>query len=83
MAAVSQSGNRVVVVLLHSNKGEETHQNIAYIHSMLGQLRLVAQTEGADMLTYLIDMAYLEAGDLQAGRCPLSQVRQSKPEPRS
>lgn len=56
----------------HAGGGDETRQNISYIHEMLGQLRHVAQGEGADMLCYLIEMAYVEAGDLQAGRRPLS-----------
>lgn len=31
---------------------------------MLGELRKVADTEGADMLCYLIEMAYIETGDI-------------------
>ncbi|PZM16813.1 hypothetical protein [Rhizobium tubonense] len=41
--------------------------NIIYIRDMLGELRKVAEREGADLLCYLIEMAYVEAGDLQAG----------------
>lgn len=47
-------------------------ENIAYIRQMLGELRTVAANEGADMLRYLIEMAYVEAGDIQAGLRPLS-----------
>lgn len=47
-------------------------QNIAYIRQMLGELRTVADNEGADMLRYFIEMAYLEAGDIQSGARPLS-----------
>ena len=50
----------------------KTKENIAYLRQMLGELRLVAKNEGADMLCYLIEMAYVEAGDLQAGRRPLN-----------
>jgi hypothetical protein len=50
----------------------DTAANIAYILQMLGQLRQVAFQERADMLCYLIEMAYVEAGDLQAGRRSLS-----------
>ena len=39
---------------------------------MLGELRTVADNEGAEMLCYLIEMAYVEAGDLQTGRRPFS-----------
>ena len=47
-------------------------ENIAYIRQMLGELRTVANNEGADMLRYLIEMAYVEAGDILAGFRPLS-----------
>ncbi len=50
----------------------QTAENIAYIRQMLAELRSVAYQEGADMLCYLIEMAYVEAGDIQAGRRPLS-----------
>jgi len=46
--------------------------NIAYIRQMLGELRTVANNEGADMLRYLIEMAYVEAGDIHSGLRPLS-----------
>lgn len=48
-------------------------QNIAYIRQMLGELRQVAESEGEPMLCYLIEMAYVEAGDLQSGRRPWSR----------
>ncbi|TWF56608.1 hypothetical protein [Neorhizobium alkalisoli] len=51
-----------------TGRGEETGDSIAYIRQMLGELRQVAYAEGAEMLCYLIEMAYVEAGDLQAGR---------------
>ena len=47
-------------------------ENIAYIRQMLGELRTVANNEGADMLRYLIEMAYVEAGDILAGLRPMS-----------
>ncbi|MCF3641408.1 hypothetical protein LXM94_15650 [Rhizobium sp. TRM95111] len=47
-------------------------EKIAYIRQMLGELRLVADGEGAEMLRYLIEMAYVEAGDIQDGLRPLS-----------
>jgi hypothetical protein len=46
--------------------------NVSYIRQMLGELRQVASVEGADMLCYLIEMAYVEAVDIQAGRRPRS-----------
>lgn len=56
----------------------QTEQNVAYIRQMLGELRQVARREGADMLTYLIEMAYVEAGDLQSGRRTLSAGRHER-----
>ncbi|TAA63546.1 hypothetical protein [Shinella sp. JR1-6] len=47
-------------------------ENLAYTRQMLGELRTVVNTEGADMLGYLIEMAYVEAGDILAGLRPLS-----------
>lgn len=52
-----------------------TEQNIAYIRQMLAELRTVAESENADMLCYLIEMAYLEAGDVLAGQRPLTMTR--------
>ena len=43
-----------------------SHENIAFVRQMLAELRRVAEKENADMLCYLIEMAYVEAGDLQA-----------------
>ena len=54
----------------------QTRDNIAYIRQMLGELRSVAHGEGAEMLRYLIEMAYIEAGDIQAGLRPLSVRRE-------
>lgn len=41
-----------------------------YIQSMLGQLRTMAEAERCDMLTYLIEMAYVEASDIIRGERP-------------
>ncbi len=47
-------------------------ESFAYIRQMLGELRGVADEKGADMLCYLLEMAYVEAGDLMSGRRALS-----------
>ncbi len=62
---------------IHMNGLREGHSadNVAYIRQMLGELRQVAFAEGADMLCYLIEMAYVEAGDIQSGRRPRSSVQ--------
>lgn len=43
-------------------------ENIRYIREMLVELRTVAESEGCDMLCYLLEMAYLEASDIHLGR---------------
>jgi hypothetical protein len=48
-----------------------------YVQSMLGQLRTMAEAERCDMLTYLIEMAYVETSDIIRGERPL-RVRQEK-----
>ena len=46
-------------------------ERIVYMRQMLGELRAVAEQEQADMLCYLIEMAYIEAGELLlAGSVP-------------
>jgi len=42
-------------------RGTET---LDYICAMLRELRVLAHGDGADMLSYLIEMAYVEASDL-------------------
>jgi hypothetical protein len=49
------------------NKRTET---LDYMQSMLGQLRTMAEAERYDMLAYLIEMAYVEAGDIARGDRP-------------
>ncbi|MGV1752591.1 hypothetical protein [Agrobacterium sp. CG674] len=58
----------------NNNKGKDAQipPNIAYISQMLSELRYVAKVEGADMLLYLIEMAYIEAEDIKTGRRKLS-----------
>ncbi|MBO3759859.1 hypothetical protein [Ciceribacter sp. L1K22] len=48
--------------------GKQSGEAIIYLHHMLGELRQVARAEGADLLSYLIEMAYIEAGDILSGR---------------
>ncbi|SCX00958.1 hypothetical protein DSM25559_0084 [Agrobacterium rosae] len=54
------------------SRQQQTSENLAYIRQMLAELRIVGEREGADMLCYLIEMAYIEAGDIQSGRRELS-----------
>ncbi|QLF70136.1 hypothetical protein FE840_011635 [Peteryoungia desertarenae] len=49
------------------NKGygkAHTIERISYVREMLVELRLVAESENADLLCYLIEMACVEAGDI-------------------
>lgn len=52
--------------------GVPRSQNLVYIRDMLGELRKVAEIEGADMLCYLIDMAYIESDDILSKLGPIS-----------
>ncbi|CAG1011046.1 MAG: hypothetical protein F9K19_01520 [Rhizobiaceae bacterium] len=51
---------------------------VAYLHAMLGELRDMAEAERFDMLAYLIDMAYTEAGDIIRGRRPSRLGKQER-----
>ena len=46
-------------------------ETLDYIQSMLGQLRTMAEAERCDMVAYLIEMAYVEVGDIIRGERPL------------
>ncbi|NTA58203.1 hypothetical protein G6L32_06085 [Agrobacterium tumefaciens] len=65
----------------NNDDNEGTRENLAYIRQMLAELRLVANREGADMLCYLIEMAYVEVGDIQSGRRKLSIREERNPPP--
>ena len=54
-------------------------ENLLYTRQMLGELRTVVNAEGADMLGYLIEMAYVEAGDILSGLRPRSVRDQRDP----
>ena len=45
-------------------------ETLDYIQSMLGQLRTMADAERCGLLAYLIEMAYVEAGDVALGELP-------------
>ena len=53
-------------------------ESIGYIQQMLGELRTLAEIERCDLLTYLIEMAYVEAGDIRRGQRPM-RVKPYKP----
>ncbi|MDB5525669.1 MAG: hypothetical protein JWM58_3432 [Rhizobium sp.] len=45
-----------------------TREQISYIKQMLAELSQVARTEQAELLVYLLEMAFTEAGDILTGR---------------
>lgn len=47
-------------------------ETLEFIHSMLSELRSMSRTEGCDMLTYLVEQAYIEAEDMLRGQRPLN-----------
>jgi hypothetical protein len=56
----------------HSLGTAKRSETLDYLQSMLGELRAIAASERYDMLAYLIDMAFIEAGDLAGPRSPAS-----------
>ncbi|MBW3098915.1 hypothetical protein [Pseudohoeflea coraliihabitans] len=60
-----------------ASQSAESGQNIAFIRQMLAELRLVAEREKAEMLCYLIEMAYLEAEDVLQTRLRPAPARRS------
>lgn len=51
--------------------GKRRTETLDYLQSMLGQLRTMAEAERCDMLSYLIEMAYLEVSDIIRGERPM------------
>jgi len=45
---------------------------------MLGELRNMAEAERSDLLTYMIEMAYIEASDIVRGERPLRVSEQQR-----
>ena len=64
------------LIMMRTN-GEKRSDTLYYIQSMLGQLRTMAEAERCDMLSYLVEMAYIEASDIVRGERP-SRVNQQK-----
>lgn len=56
-------------------------ETLDYVQSMLGQLRIMAEAERCSMLAYLIEMAYVEAGDIIRGEIPSSFRRNHRNTP--
>lgn len=54
-----------------STSSERRQDTLGFIQSMLLQLNQMALAERCDMLGYLIEMAYVESGDVTRGDRPL------------
>ena len=58
-------------VTMHREIRQARSDRLRYIQAMLGELRTMAEVERSDLLTYLIEMAYIEASDIVRGQRPL------------
>ena len=56
------------------------NESLKFVQSLLGQLRQMAEAERCDMLSYLIEMAYVEASDILRGNRP-SRIHEQKRDP--
>lgn len=52
-----------------------SRENIAYLRQMLAELAQVARNERADLLAYLLEMAFTEASDLLSRRSDIAKVQ--------
>jgi hypothetical protein len=59
MIAKSESGGHISAA---------SRERISYVKQMLGELSQVARTEQAELLVYLLEMAFTEASDLLTGK---------------
>ena len=66
--------------ILPADQASNQFQRIVYLREMLGELRSVAEREGCDMLCYLLEMAYLEASEIENGRHPNSSGLPARPQ---
>jgi hypothetical protein len=49
---------------------QDTREKLIHVHSMLRELKAIVEVERCDMLAHLIEMAYLESGDILRGLRP-------------
>lgn len=63
---------------MHGTHGLRRQETLDYLETMLAQLRTMAQAERCDMLAYLIEMAYLEAGDAARRERPAQHAGKSR-----
>ena len=75
--AMNRRASGTTGLIMMRTNGEKRSDTLYYIQSMLGQLRTMAEAERCDMLSYLVEMAYIEASDIVRGERP-SRVNQQK-----
>ncbi|MGB7431959.1 MAG: hypothetical protein WA921_05775 [Ahrensia sp.] len=54
-----------------STSHENRIERLRYIQALLGELRTLSEAERCNMLTYMIEMAYVEASDILRGQRPM------------
>lgn len=62
---------------MRHNDNRKRAETLDYVQSMLGQLRVMAENERCDMLAYLIEMAFLEAGEVARAERPSRASRRN------
>ena len=60
------------------NDANAAGPNLIYVKDMLGELHSISEAEGADMLSYLIEMAFIECGDIISDSRPVTLGFQNK-----
>jgi hypothetical protein len=68
----TRSGNRCIEVSnVNTPIRQDTREKLIHVHSMLRELKNIVEAERCDMLAHLIEMAYLESGDILRGSRPV------------
>jgi hypothetical protein len=65
-----QLSRREVRVAKPDHLGSRPEDTLEFIHSMLGQLRVMAKAERFDTIAHFIEMAYIQVGDTRRGEEP-------------
>jgi hypothetical protein len=62
---------------MYENKKQRL-ESLQYVQAMLGQLRQMSDAARCDMLSYLIEMAYVECSDILRGDRPLRVAEEKR-----
>lgn len=66
---------RDIMNSMETGMQEHIRKDILFIQQMLAELRNVARANDAEMLMFLIEMAFAEAEDILTGKSPLKVRR--------